>query len=123
MPLFITQGRFTPQVIKGMLAKSENREEVEHELFSRSGSKLLTNYMTFGDYDFMIVSEGPYEGVATSAIVAAAAGGVVDLKTTLAMSSADIQHASAKAGPVVAHFEAAPSSGRESTAPSRTRHY
>ena len=69
----------------------------------------------------MIAYEGPYEGVATSAIVAAA-GGVVDLQTTLAMSSADIQHASAKAGPVAADFKAAHCPGQESTAPSRTMH-
>jgi len=51
----------------------------------------------------MIASEGPYEGVATSETVAAAAGGVVDLKTTLAMSSADMQQAFAKAGLLAAH--------------------
>ncbi|WP_457092399.1 GYD domain-containing protein [Microvirga sp. P5_D2] len=93
------------------------------ERFSRSDGKLLADYMTFGDYDFKIVSEVPYEGVATSATVAAAAGGVVDLKTTLAMSSADMQQAFAKAGLLAAHFKAAHCSGRESTAPSRTMHY
>jgi uncharacterized protein with GYD domain len=107
MPLFITQDRFTPEAIKGMLAKPEHREEAVRELVSQSGGKLLAYYMTFGDYDFMIVSEGPYEGVATSVIVAAAAGGVTNLKTTLAMTSADMQQASAKAGPVAAHFKAA----------------
>ncbi len=107
MPLFITQGRFTPEAIKGMLAKAEHREDAVRELVSQSGGKLLAYYMTFGDYDFMIVSEGPYEGVATSVIVAAAAGGVTNLKTTLAMTSADMQQAFARARPVAAHFKAA----------------
>jgi len=112
MPIFITQGRFSPDAIKGMLSKPENREEAVRELFSQSGGKLLAYYMTFGDYDFMIVSEGPYEGVATSAIVASAAGGVVDLKTTLAMTSEDMRHAFAKAGAIAKHFKAA---GAQST--------
>ena len=38
MPLFITQGRFTPEAIKGMLAKPENREEAVRELFSQSAA-------------------------------------------------------------------------------------
>ena len=63
--------------------------------------------MVFGDCDFMIISEGPFEGVATSAIVGAAAGGVTDLKTSLAMTSGDMKSAFVKAGPVVAAFKAA----------------
>jgi hypothetical protein len=57
-------------------------------------------------FDFML-SEGPYEGVATSVIAAAAAGGVVDLKTTLAMSSEEMKQAFTKAGPVGARFKPA----------------
>jgi uncharacterized protein with GYD domain len=60
--------------------------------------------MTFGDFAFMVISEGPYEGVARSVIAAAAAGGVSDLKTTLAMSSAEMTQAFSKAGLVVARF-------------------
>ena len=107
MPLFITQGRYTQDAIKGMLAKPEDRSEVISQLFAKSGGKLLSYYLTFGDYDFLIVSEGPYEGVAASVIVAAAGGGVTDLKTTLAMSSSDMKAAFAKAGPIAASFKSA----------------
>jgi uncharacterized protein with GYD domain len=107
MPIFITQGRFTPEAIKGMLAKPEDREKAVRELLAESGGKLLSYYMVFGDYDFMVISEGPYEGVATSVIIAAATGGVADLKTSLAMSSAEMKHAFEKAGPVAARFRAA----------------
>ncbi|MBB4040336.1 uncharacterized protein with GYD domain [Microvirga flocculans] len=115
MPIFVTQGRFTPDAVRGMLAKPENREEAVRELFAQSGGKLLSYYMTFGEYDFLIVSEGPYEGVATSAIVAAASGGVVDMKTTLAMTSADMQLAFAKAGPVAARFRPAGAQSQRSS--------
>lgn len=107
MPLFITQGRFSTDAIRGMLAKPEDRFETVAQLFAQSGGKLLAYYMTFGEYDFLIVSEGPYEGVATSVIIAAASGGVTDLKTSLAMTSADMKVAFEKAGPVAAGFRAA----------------
>jgi uncharacterized protein with GYD domain len=111
MPIFITQGRFTQDAIKGMLAKPEDRGEAVGQLFAKSGGKLLSYYLTFGDYDFLIVSEGPYEGVATSVIIAAAGGGVTDLKTTLAMTSAEMKTAFAKAAPIAASFRPAGAKG------------
>lgn len=107
MPLFITQGHFTQDAVKGMLAKPEDRAEAVGQLFAKSGGKLLAYYMTFGEYDFLLVSEGPYEGAAVSVIVAAAGGGVTDLKTTLAMTSGDMKNAFAKAGAVAASFRPA----------------
>jgi uncharacterized protein with GYD domain len=107
MPLFITQGRFTQDSMKGMIAKPEDRAEAVSQLFAKTGGKLLAYYFTFGDYDFLLVSEGSNEGVATSVIVAAAGGGVTDLKTTLAMTSAEMKNAFAKAGPLAAGFRSA----------------
>ena len=77
MPIFITQGRFTQDAIKGMMAKPEDREPALRQLAEKSGGKLLAYYMTFGEYDFLIISEGPLEDAATPLIVAAAGGGVV----------------------------------------------
>ncbi len=105
MPIFITQGRFTPTALKGMMAQPEDRAEAVSQLFAKSGGKLLAYYMTFGEYDFLVISEGPYEGVATSAIVTAAGGSVTDLKTTLAMTSADMKAAFARAGTVATGFK------------------
>lgn len=107
MSIFITQGRFTQDAIKGMIAKPEDRADAVGKLFTKSGGKLISYYMTFGEYDFMVISEGPYEGVAVTAIVVAASGGVTDLKTTLAMSSGEMKDAFTKAGPIAAGFRAA----------------
>ena len=107
MPLFITTGRFTPDAVKGMLEMPEDRAGSVAKLFEQSGGKLLGYYMTFGDHDFMVISEGPFEAVATSAIVAEASGGVVDMKTELAMTSGDMREAFAKAAPIAATFRAA----------------
>ncbi|QFU16128.1 GYD domain-containing protein [Microvirga thermotolerans] len=107
MPLFITQGRFTSDAMKGMLAKPEDRTEAISDLLAKSGGRLIAYYYTFGEYDFLIVSEGPIEGVATSAIAAMAGGGVTDLKTTLAMTAADMKTAFTKAGSVAKTFRSA----------------
>lgn len=107
MPVFITQGRFTQDAIRGMLTQPEDRSESVAQLFAKSGGKLLGYYMVFGDFDFMVISEGPFEGVATSAIVAAAGGGATDLKTSLAMTSSEMKNAFAKAGAVAASFKSA----------------
>jgi len=107
MPLFITQGRFTQAALKGMMAKPEDRSEAVSQLFAKSGGKLLAYYMTFGEYDFLIVSEGPFEGATVAAIVGAASGGVTDLKTNLAMTAGEMKNAFAKAGSVAASFRPA----------------
>ena len=108
MPLFITQGRFTQDALKGMMARPEDRSEAVGQLFSKSGGKLLAYYMTFGEYDFLIVSEGPSLDVAAAAsIVAAAGGGVTDLKTTVGMNSSEMKNAFTKAGSIAAGFRSA----------------
>lgn len=107
MAIFITQGRFTQDAIKGMIAKPEDRADAVAKLFAKSGGKLLAYYMTFGEYDFMVISEGPYEGVAVTAVVVAASGGVTDLKTTLALSSGEMKDTFTKAGPIAAAFRSA----------------
>jgi uncharacterized protein with GYD domain len=48
---------------------------------------MIAYYMTFGEYDFSIVSEGPsIDEAVAAAIVAVASGGVTDLKTTVGMT-------------------------------------
>lgn len=57
-----------------------------------------------GDYDFIVISEGPYEGVAPSSIVTAASGTVVELKTTIAVPASDMKTLFSKAGKLAAGF-------------------
>jgi uncharacterized protein with GYD domain len=112
MPIFITQGRFTQQAIKGMLARPEDRQQAVRQLVEQSGGKLLNYYMTFGEYDFLLVSESPtHEGVVPALIAAAAGGGVSDLKTTVAMSSAEMKTAFERAGALAASFRSAGAGG------------
>ena len=59
MPLFITQGRFTHECIRGGLAKPEDRHAVISRLIEQAGGKLVSLYITLGQYDFLVVSEMP----------------------------------------------------------------
>lgn len=104
MPTFITQGRYTPEAMRGLLKHPEDRSKKIEKLFAASGGKLLGYYMTFGDYDFLVISEGPSEGVATSTIAAAASGEVSDLKTQMAIPASAMIETFSRAGPIAAGF-------------------
>jgi uncharacterized protein with GYD domain len=56
--------------------------------------KLLALYFTFGEYDFLSVSEAPNEEVMASALIAGAASGEIShLRTSVAMTSKDAMKA------------------------------
>ncbi len=52
MPIYITQGRYTRDAIKGMIVKPEDRADAIARLLSKIGGRLLGYYLTFGEYDF-----------------------------------------------------------------------
>jgi len=99
MAIYITQGRYTTDGVKGMMANPENREKAVADLMEEAGAKHLALYFTFGEYDFLSISEAPNAEVMASAlIVGAASGGVSDLRTSVAMTSKDIIEAFRLAG-------------------------
>jgi uncharacterized protein with GYD domain len=108
MPIFITQGRFSQQGLKGLVAKPEDRQEPVKQLFESAGGRLINYYMTFGEYDFLIVSEAPDERAMLAVLAAAGAGGgVTDLKTTLAVTTAEAKEAFTAASQSAAQFRSA----------------
>ena len=107
MTIFISQGRYTAEGIKGMLAKPEDRTAALAKLFEAAGGKLIGYYVTFGDYDFLSIAEAPSEQAVMAGLIAAAAGGgVTNLKTTVAMSSAEAKKAFESAGKLAAAYRA-----------------
>jgi len=108
MPVYICQGRFTRDAIRGMIATPEDREKAVAELFNLTGGKLLRWYMTFGDYDFLVIAEVPDTTAAAAAVITAAAGGgVTDLKTSMGMTSAEAMKAFQAAGGLAGSFRSA----------------
>jgi uncharacterized protein with GYD domain len=108
MPIYISRGRFTPDAVKGMLAKPENREEAVAKLFKSCGGKLVCWYLTFGHFDWLAIGEFPDAKAAASAVLAASAGGSLsDVETTLAMTAADAVATFKSAGKAAKDFRSA----------------
>ena len=104
MAIYITQGHYTRDAISGMVATPEDRSRALKKLVEASGGKLISWYLTFGEYDFVAIAEFPDETAAAGAVLAAAAGGGV---TDLAMSGADAMKAFQKAGELAPSFKSA----------------
>ncbi len=106
MAIYITQGRYTPDAVKGMVANPENREKAVADLMEKAGAKLLAHYFTFGEYDFLSITEAPSEEVMASALIAgAASGGVSHLRTSVAMTAKDAKKAFESAGTLSKSFK------------------
>ena len=59
------------------------------ETLGKVGGRLIGYYATFGDYDFLSIAEVPDNTQMAAVLLAAGSGGgVTDLKTTVAMTSA-----------------------------------
>src|SRR5262249_36417238 len=94
MPIFITQGRYTQSAFTEMIGRPESRAEAVEKIITAAGGKLQSCYMTFGEYDFLTIIEAPDEKTVLATLaVAAAGGGVTDLKTTIAVNSTDMKDA------------------------------
>ena len=108
MPIYITQGRYTRDAIKGMLIKPEDRAEAVSRLLAKVGGRLVGYYVTFGEFDFLLIAEAPDNTQRAAALLAAGAGaGVTDLKTTVAMTSIEAKGAFAAASDLAPGFKSA----------------
>lgn len=108
MPIYITQGRYTREAIKGMVARPEDRAEAVSRLMAKAGGRLIGYYLTFGEYDFLTIAEAPSETQMAAVLLAAAShAGVTDMRTTLAMTAAEAKGAFAAAGDLAPGFRSA----------------
>jgi uncharacterized protein with GYD domain len=108
MATFITQARFTKDGLKGMIAAPEDRAEIISRLIAQVGGKLIGYYLTSGEYDILLIFQGPsYEETVPALIVAAAESGVADLKTVTALTSSEMKSAFVKAGSIAASYGSA----------------
>jgi uncharacterized protein with GYD domain len=90
MTVYITQGRYTHQGLKGLVNKPEDRDAEVRKLVESAGGKLLSYYITFGEFDFLLVTEGADPVATFSTLAIAGAGGsVTDLRTTIGLTTAE----------------------------------
>lgn len=108
MPIFVTQGRYTREALKAMVIKPEDRADPVSRLFAKAGGRLIGYYLTFGEYDFLVIAEAPSElQMAAVLLAVGSGGGVTDLRTTLAMTSVEAKGAFAAAGDLAPAFRSA----------------
>ncbi len=98
-----------------MVNKPEDRAEAVAALAKAVGGKLLDYYVTFGEYDFLVIIQGGRDKSETDTmgalLAAAASGGVTDLKTTVAVRSKDAMKAMRAAKKVIKGFRPAGQAG------------
>jgi hypothetical protein len=58
MPLFITQGRFTQDAVKGMIAKLEDRAEAVGQIFAKSGGNFSPTTSRSANTTFLLPPRG-----------------------------------------------------------------
>ena len=105
MTIYITQGRYTREAVKGMIVKPEDRADAVARLLSKAGGRLISHYLTFGEYDFLVIAEAPSETQMAAVLLAAASsGGITDLKTTVAMTSVEAKGVFAAASDLAPSF-------------------
>jgi uncharacterized protein with GYD domain len=108
MPVYVTQGRYTREAVKGMIVKPEDRADAVSRLMSKAGGRLIGYYVTFGEYDFLAIADMPSETQMAAALLAASAGGgVTDIRTMLAMTSIEAKGAFAAAADLAPTFKSA----------------
>ncbi|HZL32134.1 MAG TPA: GYD domain-containing protein [Pseudolabrys sp.] len=108
MPIYITQGRYTREAIKGMLIKPEDRADAVSRALAKVGGRLIGYYLTFGEYDFLSIAEAPDNTqMAVVLLAAGSGGGVSDLRTTVAMTSVEAKGAFAAASDLAPGFKSA----------------
>jgi len=108
MPIYITQGRYTRDAIKGMIIKPEDRADQVSRLLSKVGGRLIGYCLTFGEYDFLSIAEVPNDTQMAAVLLAAGSGGgVTDLRTTVAMTSIEAKGAFAAASDLAPRFKSA----------------
>ena len=106
MAIFITQGRFTREYIKGGLANPEDRQAAISRLCEQAGGKLLNLYFTLGQHDFIVISEMPdAQAVSVLAFVASGGGGIENSVTTQGFTTAEAKTLFERAGKIAGSYK------------------
>jgi uncharacterized protein with GYD domain len=108
MPIYITQGRYTRDALKGMIVKPEDRADAVSRTVAKAGGRLLGYSFAFGEYDFLTVVDMTSDVQMAGVLLAAASGGgVTDVRTTVAMTSVEAKGAFAAASDLAPGFKSA----------------
>ena len=72
-----------------LVKNPQNRMEVVRKLAENNGGKLIGGWLSFGDYDVVLIAEMPDNVSAAAIAIAAAAGGSLKAVKTTPLLNAD----------------------------------
>jgi uncharacterized protein with GYD domain len=99
MPHYMIQAAYTPDAWGGLAKNPQDRAEAIRPVIEALGGKLVSFYVSFGEYDALVVAEMPDNVSAAAVSIAASAGGSVKaVKTTPLMTVQEGMEAMRKAG-------------------------
>jgi GYD domain len=55
MPIYVLRGKYSSEALKGMIASPEDREAAIAKVVEKTGGRLLSYYLTFGDDDWLVI--------------------------------------------------------------------
>ncbi len=88
MPLYMLQVAYTPEAWGTLMKKPQDRIEAVRPAVRALGGKIVSGYLSFGEYDLVAVLDMPDNVSAAALAIAAAAGGAVKaIKTTPLMTT------------------------------------
>lgn len=59
MSLYMFQASYTPQALKALVDKPQNREQAAHTVINAAGGKLVNLYFCFGTSDIVAIVDAP----------------------------------------------------------------
>ena len=75
MPLYMTQFAYTSEAWATLTDNPEDRSVAVRELLETQGGRLIGWYLSFGEYDGLLIYEAPNDATAGALILAAARRG------------------------------------------------
>lgn len=83
MPLYMLQGAYTSEAWAAQVKNPASRVDAVRPAFEKLGGKIESSWMSFGEYDVVVVATFPDNVSAASISIAIAAGGAFrNAKTT-----------------------------------------
>lgn len=90
MPTYVSLIRFTEQGIKN-IKESPGRLDAAKKAFQASGGELKAFYLAFGEYDAIVISEGPNDETAAKLALSIGAQGNLRTSTTRVFTEAEFR--------------------------------
>ena len=101
MPFFMVQASYSVSATAAMIKNPQDRAAAVKPVVERIGGKLHGAWLSFGEYDVVVIAEMP-DNVSAAALAMAvgASGGMSSYRTTPLLSMAEATSAMSKAGGV-----------------------